>query len=102
MESKQSVLLQHVGQVSKSFAENGGISSPRQAVFRAIHEIVDDMGKSKNPRTDVFGTVECLFRGICRQILLNPCDCKDYGLHQCQLLRDSLPEHASSDIEEQG
>ena len=88
MEEKQSELLQRIGHVSKSFAENDGVVSSRKVVFRAIHEIVEDMGKFTPPTSDAYGTVECLFRGVCRQIMLNPCDCKDYGMEHCALLQE--------------
>ncbi|RTL48449.1 MAG: hypothetical protein EKK46_15750 [Rhodocyclaceae bacterium] len=79
-------LLQQIGVVSKRYSEDGDISVARQVVFKAIHDIVQDMGISR-PRKDDIHTVECLFRGICQQLRGKPCDCREDGLHRCELLQ---------------
>lgn len=91
-------VLARIVEASKSYAEDGAVSQPRQVVFRAIHEIASRIEEGSRHREDYVGAVECMFRSACRQVLDSACECDSHGIIRCELLvraglaGDRLPE----------
>lgn len=79
-------LLDRIAQVSKEFANDTLLSAPRQVIFRAIHEIAQEINEDTRHYGECLGYVESMFCSACRQLRGITCDCRSTGIHRCPLL----------------